>query len=119
MLQHNTAQAGERAHIAHAAMISLHALCCGLPIAAVTLAAISGVTSGTSLLVMTSRQIHNALHAHEIWILAASASLVSVGAVLELVALRAKHRRWFSPLFGVSLACFAFNVAIIALHRGV
>ena len=100
-------------------MISMHALCCGLPIVAVTLAALSGAAAGTSLFVVTSRQVHAALHAHEIWILLASAILVSVGALFERAAIKSGHRRRISPLFALSLACFVFNVAIIAVHRGV
>ena len=121
MLQHNVnsraAAAGEKAHLAHAAVIGLHTFCCGLPILALALAALSGAAAGTSLLVATSQRIHAALHAHEIWILVASASLVSLGAVFEVLALRSGKRRHFSPLFAVSVACFLFNLAIIAVHR--
>ena len=126
MLQHNTSilgakalRAGKKAHVAHAAVISMHALCCGMPILAVMLAALSGAAAGTSLLVVVSRQVHNALHAHEFWILGVSATLVTLGAVFEVLAVRAGLRRRFSPLFAVSCACFVFNLAIIALHRSV
>src|SRR5262249_14317820 len=106
MLQHNmpatgsvALRAGKNAHIAHAAMISMHTLCCGMPILALALATLSGAAAGTSLLVVTSRQIHNALHAHEFAILGASATLVSLGALFEVMAMRTGHRRGFSPLF--------------------
>lgn len=126
MLQHNTSvlgaralKAGKKAHIAHAAMISIHTLCCGMPILAVMLAALSGAAAGTSLLVVVSRQVHTALHAHEFWILGLSATLVTLGAVFEVLALRAGLRRRFSPLFAVSCACFVFNLAILVVHRGI
>ncbi len=112
-------KAGKKAHVAHAAMISMHALCCGMPILAVMLAALSGAAAGTSLLVVVSRQVHNALHAHEFWILGVSAALVSLGGLFEVLAVRSGLRKRFSPLFAVSCACFVFNLAIIAVHRGV
>lgn len=122
MLQHNTQATavlagGQRAHVAHAAMISLHALCCGLPILALMLTALSGAAAGTTLLLTTSREVHAALHTHELWILAVSVVLVTVGGLFEVAAIRAGLRRWISPLFLLSLACFAFNVAILAVHR--
>lgn len=117
MLQHNAHKAGERAHVAHAAMISLHTLCCGLPIIALALSAASGVASGTSLFVVSSQQVHGAIHAHEIWILAASLALVVIGGLYELAAQRSGARRGFSPLFAVSVACLVFNAVLIAAHR--
>ncbi len=117
MLQHNIARAGDRAHVAHAAMISLHALCCGLPIVALMLAALSGASSGATAFLVVTRDIHGALHAHEIWILAGSALLVSLGGVMELAARRNGMKRGTPWLFALSLACFAFNLAIILVHR--
>ncbi len=123
MLQHNApaarlTKAGEKAHVAHAAMISLHALCCGLPLAALALATLSGVASGTSVLVLASQQVHGLLHSHEYWILVASLLLVAIGGYFELGARRAHKRRSISPLFALSVACLAFNVVLIAAHRG-
>jgi hypothetical protein len=120
MLQHNTAaaQAGARAHVAHAAMLALHALCCGLPIVAVSLAALSSATSGATAFVASTGWLHGVLHSHEVWILAGSAVLVAIGALFEVAARRggARHFPW---MFAVSLSCFVLNFAIIAAHRAV
>ena len=128
MLQHNissqahghgVARAGAQAHLAHAAVIAMHTFCCGLPILALALAGLSGVSAGASLFVVSSQRLHGLLHAHEIWILALSGALVSGGAALEWSAIRAGVRRRPSPLFALSCACFVFNLAILAVHRGV
>lgn len=123
MLQHNVAQAeghARGAHVAHAAMLGMHALCCGLPAAAMAAAALSGAAaSGATSFSAATGQMHALLHAHEVWIIAGSALLVATGGVLELVARRAGARRGFPWLFAFSAACFAFNLAIIAAHRGV
>ena len=111
------ARGGDRAHLAHAAMISLHALCCGLPVVALALAAASGAATGVSLFLAASQNLHAVLHQHEIWILALSATLVSLGGWFEWRAWRSGARRGISPLFAVSLGCFALNIAIIAVHR--
>lgn len=119
MLQHNIAKVGQRAHVAHAAMISLHTLCCGLPILALTLVALSGAASGASIFLATSQKLHGILHQHEPWILAISASLVILGGFLEWRTIQSGHRRTLSPLFYVSCACFVLNIVILAVHRGV
>jgi hypothetical protein len=110
MLQHNTARS---AHLAHAAVLSLHTLCCGLPALAVTLAAIgvSGLNLGGSL-----TGLHTLIHGHEIWILALSATLVAVGGLMELN-IRRDARRGVPWLFVMSAACLVANTAIIAAHR--
>lgn len=116
MLQHNGVQSGRRAHLAHAAVMGLHTLCCGLPALAMLAAATSGATSGIALLSGSVAQIHDFLHRHELWIVVLSASLVIVGGWLE-VAARREHRHGFPWLFAFSLFCFLANVAIIAAHR--
>lgn len=122
MLQHNGASAPHAAprgaHLAHAAVMGLHAICCGLPALAMIAAAASGATSGLTLLSGSIGQIHHFLHGHEFWILAASAGLVTLGGVLELRA-RRQHRHGFPWLFAFSVLCFVANVSIIAIHRAV
>ncbi len=120
MLRYNIAQpeAGRKAHLAHAAVVGLHAICCGVPALALMLAALSGAAAGLSLFAQAASQLHALLHAHEIWILTASAALVAGGGVLEVAARRGQPARGFPWLFLMSVACFAFNVTIILLHRG-
>lgn len=117
MLQHNTQKAGKHAHVAHAAVMGLHALCCGLPALAMLAAAASGAASGAALASESFAQFHAILHQHEGWILAVSAALVVTGAILEAAARRGPHRHGFPWLFGFSVLCFAMNVAIILGHR--
>ncbi len=116
MLQHNGVRAGKRAHIAHAAVVSLHALCCGLPALAMLAAAFSGAASSVVLLADFIKPFHTLLHAHEGWILGLSASLVVVGGVLEAWSRRGLHRHGFPWLFALSVACFLANLAIMAAH---
>jgi hypothetical protein len=110
MLQRNTAKS---AHLAHAAVLSLHSICCGLPALAVTLAAlgVSGVNLGSGL-----AGLHTLIHGHELWILALSAALVTVGGVMEIRLRRHPHNGvpW---LFVMSACCLVANVAIVAVHR--
>lgn len=117
MLQHNALLAGKRAHVAHATVMGLHALCCGMPALAMTAAALSGAASGAALASESFAQFHTLLHAHEGWILALSALLVGAGAVLEVLARRGTHRHGFPWLFLFSVACFAANAAIVLGHR--
>jgi hypothetical protein len=118
MLQHNTtAAAGRRAHLAHAAVVSLHALCCGLPALALMLTAASGATTGVTLFAEYAGEAHAVLHAHELWILALSALLVTVGGVLELATRREHKHRRLPWLYFLSVGCFALNLAIILVHR--
>jgi hypothetical protein len=119
MLQHNSAQAGRRAHLAHAAVVGLHSLCCGLPALALMAAALSGATSGLALGAGFIEEMHHFLHAHEVWILVLSATLVASGGALEWAARRTiGHAHGFPWLFAISALCFFLNVAIIAAHRG-
>ncbi|GAN00340.1 hypothetical protein U91I_04006 [alpha proteobacterium U9-1i] len=103
--------------MAHAAVVGVHALCCGMPVLAMLAAGVSGVTSGTALLATTADAFHQLLHAHEVWILSLSAALVVIGGTLEVLA-RRNGPKPFPWLFGLSVACFAFNVFVILLHRG-
>jgi hypothetical protein len=119
MLQHNTPpKDARRAHVAHAALISLHAFCCGMPALAMLAAAVSGTTSGIALLSDSFAQLHDFLHAHEVWILVVSAALVVTGGALELNARRTGHAHRFPWLFAFSALCFLANVAIVWAHRG-
>jgi hypothetical protein len=115
MLQHNS-NAPRQAHLAHAAVVGMHALCCGLP-ALFMIAVAAGATSGLTFLFGFVTEFHGFLHAHEFWILALSASLVAVGGCLEFAARRGSHRHGFPWLFAFSAFCFLANFAIIAVHR--
>ena len=112
MLQHNAAKS---AHLAHAAVLSLHSICCGLPALAVTLAAlgVSGVNFGGAL-----AGLHTLIHGNELGILGLSAALVTVGGLMELNVRRAHPERGVPWLFAMSACCFVANVAIIVVHRG-
>src|SRR5262249_5709903 len=106
-----------RAHLAHATMISLHALCCGMPILAMALVAMSGAATSATLFAVTAGEVHGAIHAHEPLILLGSALLVSVGGFFEYSSRCGGHKHGFPWLFALSVACFVFNFAIIAAHR--
>ena len=80
MLQRNNSR---HAHIAHAAVVGLHAICCGLPALAMLAAALSGAASVGTLLPDSFEQFHRALHGYELWIVGVSATLVTFGAWLE------------------------------------
>lgn len=111
MLQRNTAKS---AHLAHAAVLSLHSLCCGLPALAVTLAAlgVSGLNLGGTL-----TGLHTLIHSHELWILGLSGGLVVVGGLMELAQRRRRRHSGAPWLFVMSACCLAANIAIIAVHR--
>ena len=111
MLQRNTAKS---AHLAHAAVLSLHSVCCGLPALAVTLAAlgVSGLNLGGTL-----TGLHTLIHSHELWILALSAALVVVGGLMELALRRRRLHKGVPWLFVMSACCLVANIAIIAIHR--
>jgi hypothetical protein len=104
--------------LAHAAVMGLHALCCGLPALALAAAAVSGATSGIALLSDSAGKLHEFLHQHELWILVISAALVVLGGWLEVSA-RRHHRHGFPWLFAFSVLCFTANVAIILIHRSI
>ena len=108
MLQHNAHRAGRRAHVAHGAVVAVHALCCGLPALAMTAAVLSGAASGAAVLPENVNIFHNLLHEHELWIIAVSAVLVVAGGV---------GGSGFPWLFAFSAVCFFVNVGIIAFHQ--
>lgn len=117
MLQDNTAgRTGRHAHLAHAAVMGLHTLCCGLPLVALALTALAGATSGVVYFSETVGALHALLHAHEVWILVLSGSLVIVGGIMEVLH-RRLHRHGFPWLFAMSVGCFLVNATIIGLHR--
>lgn len=119
MLQSNAKQSGKQAHLAHAAVLSLHTLCCGLPALAVTLTALSGAAaSGTVAFSSFFGGLHTLIHGNELWILAVSAFLVAFGGAMEFTARRGRSELPFPWLYAMSLGCFVANVAIIAVHRG-
>lgn len=97
-------------HWAHAAVVGMHTVCCGLPILGAMAA--SGVGLG---LLGGLTLIHDALHHYEIWIVAASGALVALGGYLEWRLRRSGVRRtpW---LFLMSAAAFFVNAAVVAAH---
>lgn len=115
MLQHN-ASVGRPAHIAHTAMVALHALCCGVPGLALLAAALAGTASGVLLVRESVGRFHAFVHAGEAWILGVSAALVVTGGILEAVSRRGR-RQGFPWLFALSAVCFLANVALVAAHR--
>lgn len=96
--------------------MGLHAICCGLPALTMLAAAVVGATSGITLLSGFVKEIHQFLHAHELWVLIVSAVLVVTGGWLE-IASRRTHRHGFPWLFAFSVLCLAANAAIILAHR--
>ena len=98
-----------RTHWAHVAVVSLHSLCCGIPLvlSSVGLAA-SVAWSGWAW------SAHAALHDREWIVLLVSLALVLAGAFAERDALR---RRRVSLLFAASCVCFVANVAVVGAHR--
>ena len=111
-LRHDTsAQSGARTHWAHVAVVAMHTVCCGLPLAM----SMIGLAAGAALMGGVLR-FHQFLHGRELWLLAISASLVTLGGLAEWRLIRDGRRR-VSMMFAVSLACFALNAAIIAGHR--
>ena len=114
MLQRNNPH---HAHIAHAAVVGLHAICCGLPALAMLAATLSGAASIGALLPDSFEQFHRLLHGYEVWIVGLSAALVTLGAWLEMGARRKHPRQGFPWLFAFSLLCFLINVGVILAHR--
>lgn len=100
-----------RTHWAHVAVVALHAICCGLPI----LASVAGVAASAALMGGVLR-FHTFLHGRELLLLGISAALVAGGWYAERRFVR-RTGAGVSPLFWVSLACFAFNAAIVFGHR--
>ena len=114
MLQRNNPR---RAHIAHAAVVGMHAICCGLPALAMLAAAVSGAASVGALLPDSFEQFHRLLHGYELWIVGLSAALVTLGAWLEVSARRNHPGQGFPWLFAFSVLCFLLNVGVILAHR--
>lgn len=100
-----------RTHWAHVAVVALHAICCGLPI----LASVAGIAASAALMGGVLR-FHSFLHGRELWLLGISAALVAGGWFAERRFMR-RTGAGVSPLFWLSLACFAFNAAIVLGHR--
>jgi hypothetical protein len=127
MLQHNVTRIGcqvaarggasNKAHLAHAAVAGMHALCCGLPAAAMLAAAASNASVGIVAVAGQLRAFHAVAHHYEFWILAVSSILVSLGGVLEYRARRRGAAHGFPWLFALSVSCFLFNATVIGLHR--
>jgi hypothetical protein len=118
MLQHNGIKAGRRAHFAHAAVVCLHAVCCGLPALALFAAAAFGAASGVLLVSDSVGELHAFLHRYEVWVLVFSAALVVAGGWFEAIA-RRHHSQGFPWLFAFSVLCFVVNVAVILTHRAI
>lgn len=114
MLQRNNSR---HAHIAHAAVVGLHAICCGLPALVMLAAALSGAASVSTLLPDSFEQFHRALHGYELWIVGVSATLVTFGAWLEVGARRNHPSHGFPWLFAFSVLCFVINVGVVFAHR--
>jgi hypothetical protein len=113
MLQRNKPR---HAHLAHAAVVGMHAICCGLPALAMLAAALSGTASAAALLPDSFEQFHRMLHGYEVWILGLSAALVTLGAWLE-VSSRVRRSAGFPWLFAFSVACFVVNAGVIFAHQ--
>jgi hypothetical protein len=116
MLQHNINRKS-KAHLAHFAVVTLHALCCGLPVFAILAAALTGAASGSALQLGAYGQFHDFLHAHELWIVAVSAALVIAGAIFEARLRRGGGVRGIPVLFTISVFCFFANAGLILAHR--
>lgn len=113
MLQRNVPR---HAHVAHAAVVGFHALCCGVPALAMLAAALSGTAATVALLPDVYEHFHRAVHAYEGWILALSAALVTLGAWLEVM-VRRGHGHGFPWLFSFSVLCFVINGAVVLGHQ--
>lgn len=103
------------AHIAHGVAVSLHAVCCGAPIALSALAALSGagVLAGVA---GAAVHLHQVMHGYEIALLSLSAVFVVIGAVLEHRR-RARGVRQTPWLFLASCAALLANTAVVASHQ--
>lgn len=82
----------------------------------VVLTALFGTASAATVAGAWFAPAHAALHAHEAWILGVSAVLVVAGALLEWLSRRASARSGAPWLFGLSVAAFFVNFAIVASH---
>lgn len=61
--------------------------------------------------------VHRWTHSLELWLLLASAVLISIGATLEVSVWRKRARPAFPWLFTISLLCFLINAAIVFGHQ--
>ena len=96
--------------------MGLHALCCGAPLLALAAASLSGAAVSV-FLPGSFLALHDFIHVHEIWVLVLSATLLAVGAGLELRARWGGRARGFPLLLLLSALCFLANVALILGHR--
>lgn len=111
MLQHNIAkQGGGRAHWAHAALVGMHALCCGLPAAL----ALTGVAIGALTWARPIAGLHAWLHGYEPEMLLLSFTLVTIGGIAEWR--RRTQLRGFPKLYALSLICFLANAGMVTTH---
>ena len=98
--------------MAHAGVVALHMLCCGLPalLALTGAAAMTGLVAGGAL-----GALHRFLHSYEFAVLAVSAGLVGLGGWLEW---RQRAQVKGPPaLFLVSVGCFIANATLIVGHQ--
>ena len=112
----NAHRTAHRAHAAHALVLGLHTVCCGLPVAATLLASGAVGLVGFAALETFALDLHERLHAYEGWILVVSAALVAIGGLAELAARRRGLRR-FPAFFAVSVACLVVNAGLVVSHR--
>ena len=115
MLQRNAKP--DHAHLAHAAVVGMHAFCCGLPIAAILAAGLTGAASASALLPDSFEVFHHLLHGYEPLIVAVSALLVVLGGWMEVSSRRQGRAHGFPWLFALSLGCFLANAALVLAHR--
>lgn len=106
-------------HLAHAAMVSLHSLCCGLPILATLASSVLG--AGLLGLQRGATLAHEQIHRVELALVVLSAAFVLLGAALEW---RAHQRRRqagepgrVSLFFLASVGFLAFNAWFTTLHQ--
>jgi hypothetical protein len=114
MLQRNAQP--QHAHLAHAAVVGMHVFCCGLPIAAMLLAGLTGAASASVLLPDSFEYLHSLIHSYEPLIVVVSAALVTLGGWMEIQH-RRQHAHGFPWLFALSVVCFLANVAVVVAHR--
>lgn len=114
MLQHNThasrGDTGGRAHWAHAALVGMHALCCGLPAAM----ALLGVAIGALAWAAPIVRLHTFLHGYEPEMLMLSFALVAIGGFAEWQ--RRAQLKSFPKLYALSLICFVANAGMVTTH---
>lgn len=112
MLQHNRSAEAEAAHAhwAHAAMVALHAFCCGLPAAM----ALAGIALGALAWAGPVVRLHHWLHGYEAEMLLLSFALVAIGGFAEWR--RRGELKGFPKLYALSLICFLANAGIVTAH---